>query len=145
MNDTALFLIFGGPGGNAGTADFDIVGSEGGISFIDDPVRRDPETGEITQRDPINGNNVSMKYVAGYTDGLIFSGITSDDWSIDINFNSVTGIDNYRFLTFDEQGNDSVLYSMSGTPSSISVQTVSAPIVSLLMLFGLGYLVYRRA
>lgn len=147
-DEQALFLIFSGPGGDAGSANFDIVGSEGGISYVDDPIRTDPVTGVRTPRDPVVGNNVSMTYIEGYTDGLIFSGLFSDDWNIDIDIFSTTGIDNFVFLSFDEDGNESVAYSTSGVPNRLLVgnlELVSAPILSLVTLAGIVLLLRRRA
>lgn len=133
-NELALFLIFSGPGGDAGSADFDITGTDGAISFVDD-----------AQETP-TASNVIFNYVAGKTDGLIFSGLTDASWSVDVIFNATTGLDSLTFLTFDDQGESSVLFATSGVPEALNVQTVavSAPLTGALLLTGLGCLLYRR-
>ena len=139
QNDLALFMIFSGQNGAAGVANFDITGTEGGISYVDDP-----------NNDPVNGSNVKLRYAQGRTDGIIYSGLQSDVWSIDVVFNHLKNINNLTFLTFDGQGTSSVLYTTSTVPEAFSVSSidvsavVSAPAISLLTLLGFGFVTYRR-
>lgn len=139
--DTGLFLIFGGPGGDAGSANFDIAGTDGAVTFADDSAEMP------------SGTTVVFNYAAGKTDGLIFSGLSDPFLSIDIVFNALTGIDNLVFFTFDEQGVSSVLFetndtpaglSISGAPDASNVTQVSAPMTSALMLSALGLILFRR-
>ncbi|APD89611.1 hypothetical protein BM524_07275 [Alteromonas mediterranea] len=139
--DTALFLIFGGLGGDAGSADFDISGTNGAVTFADDSAEMP------------TGTNVLFNYAADKTDGLIFSGLSDPFWSIDIVFNALSGIDSLVFYTFDQQGVSSVLFETSDTPTNLSISgapdtsnitQVSAPMTSALMLSALGFLLFRR-
>lgn len=146
--EQALFLIFSGPGGLAGGVDFDIVGSQGRISFVDDPIRTLPD-GSRVPRDPVVGSNVSMNYVENYTDGLIYSGLTSQDWSINIDFNSSYGLDGFRFLGFDGQGNDTVMFEQDSLPSSLqfinTARSVSTPSILMLLLIGMVFAFTRNS
>jgi|GEM_PF-2485243 len=139
--DLGLFLIFGGPGGVAGFADFDILASDGAVTFADDSAEMP------------SGSNVVFNYARNRTDGLIFSGLTDPFWSIDIVFNSLSGIENLMFITFDSQGTSSVLFQtndapsilrINGAPDSANATQVSAPMTSALLLSALGLILFRR-
>ncbi|MDO6539764.1 PEP-CTERM sorting domain-containing protein [Alteromonas stellipolaris] len=110
-----LFMIFSGPGGDAGSVNFDLLSSEGSVVFVDDP----------DGRDPIVGTNVSFGYAADKTDGLVFSEFVSDSWFIDVVFNSVSGVSGFNFLTFDANGVADI--ATSGSLSDFSISSASAP------------------
>lgn len=140
-SDLALFLIFGGPGGAAGFADFDISASDGAVTFADDSAEMP------------SGSNVIFNYARNRTDGLIFSGISDALWSINISFNALSGINNLIFYSFDDNGDSSIVFetngvpdslSISGTPDLSNVTQVSSPATVLLMLSAFGLLLFRR-
>ena len=110
-----LFMIFSGPGGDAGSLNFDLLSSEGSVVFVDDP----------DGRDPIVGTNVSFGYAADKTDGLVLSEFVSDSWFIDVVFNSVSGVSGFNFLTFDANGVADV--ATSGSLSDFSISSANAP------------------
>lgn len=132
-----LYMIFGGPGGDAGSIVFDINGGDGEVVFVDDPGNRDPVVSTAT------GTNVTFSYAADKTDGLVYSNFSSDFWGLDIIFDSFSGIDGYSFLTFDDNGQSSI--ALSGTSlddiSILSVpgsNVVSANAPSTVMIFALA-------
>lgn len=136
-NALGLYMIFSGPTGGAGDINFDINGPTGNVVFVDDPSGRDPVVATA------NGTNVTFKYVAGKTDGLVYSDFTGDAWNLDILFNTFSGVDGYSFLSFDPSGNSTVAASgsslenltLTSFPSSNAAE-VSAP--STLMILGLS-------
>ncbi|WP_338853462.1 hypothetical protein WE348_07860 [Alteromonas macleodii] len=152
-NDNAgqlgLYLIFGGPGSVKGNVNFDITLSDGEIVFVDDPnvaLRNDVITTTSS------GYNVDMTWGANRTDGLILSSFSSDFWFINLDFNALTGINSFSFLTFDANGVESVQVfekgfnslSITSLPTG-NVSTVSAPSSILLLslaLVGIG--AFRR-
>jgi len=136
-NTLGLFMIFGGPGGDAGSIVFDINGGDGEVVFVDDPGNRDPVVSTAT------GTNVTFSYAAGKTDGLVYSNFSSDFWGLDIIFDSFSGIDGYTFLTFDDSGQSSVALSGASLEdiSILSVadsNVVSANSPSTVMIFALA-------
>lgn len=145
-NEYAMFLMISGPGGAAGAVSGDVSGSEGAISFIDDPGGRDP----------VSGSSISWTYAANKTDGLIFSGITSDVWTIDVNLTKVSGgFTGVNFLTFDNIGNDTKALSLGLTADAVdfsinSIQSTAVAAVNAPATFGLffialaGFLRLRR-
>lgn len=146
-DDLALFMIFSGPDGDAGGVNFDIDG-DGELIYLDDPVRREPGTGRIIERDPIVGNNVSLNYVAGYTDGLIYGGSIESNWSLNINFNDSYGLDGYRMLSFDRNGGYTIADSGSNMPSAIyttitNTSQVPVPYLGGLFVVALALLTVR--
>ncbi|NKX31073.1 PEP-CTERM sorting domain-containing protein [Alteromonadaceae bacterium A_SAG1] len=104
--------------------------------FVDDPGDRDPVVSTAT------GTNVKFTYVAGKTDGLVFSNFLGDFWGLDIVFGSFSGIDGYSFLSFDGNGQATTVLSGTGlddisilsVPGS-NVTQVSAP--STILMFAL--------
>jgi hypothetical protein len=109
-------------------------GTEGGMSFVD-------EASEQT------GNEINWIWGAGYVDGAIYSGLTSDTWSLDFDFEAKNGINAFSFLTeFDGSGvaTDSIsgtfpnasfnIFSIANNPSSI----VSAPAPASISLLGIA-------
>jgi hypothetical protein len=136
MDNLGLYMIFGGPSGQAGNIVFDINGNNGEVVFVDDPGDRDPVVSTAT------GTNVKFTYVAGKTDGLVFSNFLGDFWGLDIVFGSFSGIDGYSFLSFDGNGQATTVLSGTGlddisilsVPGS-NVTQVSAP--STILMFAL--------
>lgn len=132
-----LYMIFGGPGGDAGSIVFDINGNDGEVIFVDDPGNRDPVVSTVT------GTNVTFSYAADKTDGLVYSNFSSDFWGLDIIFDSFSGIDGFTFLTFDDNGQSSVALSGASLDdiSILSVpgsSVVSANAPSTVMIFALA-------
>jgi hypothetical protein len=147
QNDAlGLYMIFGGPSGDAGSIVFDINGVDGSVIFVDDPGNRDPVVSTAT------GTNVTFGYIAGKTDGLIFSDFSSDFWALDIIFDTYSGIDGYTFLTFDSNGVDSVALQGNGLedisilslPSSNLVAVNSPSTIGMLFLALAGVSLKRR-
>lgn len=140
LDDTdklGLYMIFGGPSGQAGSIVFDINGNDGEVVFVDDPGNRDPVVSTTA------GTNVTFSYIAGKTDGLVFSNFSSDFWGLNIVFDSFSGIDGYSFLSFDDNGQASTVLSGTGlddisilsVPGS-NVTQVNAP--STILMFALA-------
>lgn len=114
-NALGLFMIFSGPGGDAGSLNFDLLSSEGSVVFVDDP----------DGRDPIVGTNVTFGYAADKTDGLVFSDFISESWSLDVVFNSVSGVNGFSFLSFDASGVATV--ASAGALTDFNVSSTVAP------------------
>jgi hypothetical protein len=133
-NDIAMFMIASGPDGSAGSLDFDVTASQGSILFVDDP-----------DNDPVNGSNVSMSYVAGKTDGIIYGKFPVGQWNIDVLFNSTSGLDSMRFLTFDQQGQASVALTKDSIQDfSVTSMNITSPSVVMLFLSMLGFILTRK-
>lgn len=130
--DLGLFVIFSDFGGLAGSVNLDVFGTSGAVSFTDDPA------------ETVVGTNLVFNYAKDKTDGFIFSGMTGAEWSVDVIFNSLVGVNSLTFLTFDAAGNDSVLFETSN-PSSLNVQAspVSAPLMGFLTIALIGGLLAR--
>ncbi|WP_218418599.1 PEP-CTERM sorting domain-containing protein [Alteromonas lipotrueae] len=134
-NALGLFMIFSGPGGDAGSLNFDLISSEGSVVFVDDPGGRDP----------IVGTNVSFGYAAGKTDGLVFSDFVTESWAIDVVFNNFSGVTGYNFLSFDASGTASVAasgaltdFNVSSTASATPGAPISVPAPSSLLILMLS-------
>lgn len=135
-DEIALIMTAGGPGGFTGKLGAYINGSEGAISFLDDPDGSDTFDGSI----------INWAYSRNKSDGLIFSGIFSDNWAIDIGLQKrgggLSGID---ILTFDNNKQVSTAFALQGISkrhfSELRFESVSAP--AMATLFGLS-LVFLR-
>lgn len=120
-----LYLIFGGPGSDAGNVNFDITSSDGEIIYVDDP---NAATRSDTVISTSTGYSVDLIYGANRTDGLILSNFAGDIWDMALSFNETTGIDSFSFLTFDSSGADSVaLFSNDVSEILISSISTTAP------------------
>lgn len=130
-DEIALIMTAGGPGGFTGTLGAYINGSEGAISFLDDPDGTDTFDGSI----------INWAYSRNKSDGVIFSGIFSSNWSIDIGLQKrgggLSGID---ILTFDQNKQVSTAVALQGISkrhfSQIRIESVSSPAIAAL--FGLA-------
>lgn len=122
-SEFSLFTLVSGPLGGSGKASVNVVGSDGAISFVDDAA-------ESTSTSFVN-----WVYSGKKGDGLIYSGITDDFWSLDLEFAGLQNIKGLEFLSFTNgllnnataaiSGNDTT-YNVLGSPSSSAVQ-VSEP------------------
>jgi hypothetical protein len=119
VGDLGLYLIFGGPGSDAGNVNFDITTDDGQIVFVDDP---NAATRSDTITATTSGYSIDFIYGANRTDGLIYSDFTGENWDMLLSFNQTTGLDGFSFLTFDATGNDEV--AISGT--SLSTLDISS-------------------
>ncbi|MCQ8847220.1 hypothetical protein NQT74_01325 [Alteromonas stellipolaris] len=117
-----LYLIFGGPGSDAGNVNFDLSANDGEIIYVDDP---NAATRSDTVLATSTGYSVDFIYGANRTDGLIFSNFTGDVWDFALSFNETLGIDSFSFLTFDDSGVDSVAV-FSDVVDNISISSVSS-------------------
>ena len=124
-DNLGLYLIFGGPGSDAGNVNFDITSSDGEIIYVDDP---NAATRSDTVISTSTGYSVDLIYGANRTDGLILSNFAGDIWDMALSFNETTGIDSFSFLTFDSSGADSVaLFSNDVSEILISSISTTAP------------------
>jgi hypothetical protein len=134
--ETALIITLNKFGvGSASNATLTYSGTEGEITYIDD-------VDETVGTNFINWNSSAER-----SDGAIYSGFTSDIWALDLDFEAITGIIGFTFLTqFDGNGlaTDSIegsfpsasfnIFSTSNNPSSI----VSAPAPASISLLGIA-------
>jgi hypothetical protein len=130
-NEYAIFNTISGAGGLAGTLQASVTGTDGNISFLDDPS------------EPVSGNTISWQYIADRGDGLIFSNFTSDLWSVNFDFLQSSNVFGFNVLSFDVNGNDSVALNTQGIPSNLvitssTIMPVGTP--ASLTLLGLGLL-----
>jgi hypothetical protein len=115
-SEFAMFMMLSGPGGKKANVIGDITGTEGLISFIDDP-------GGI---DPLTGSQIDWKYSENKNDGLIYSGLLTEIWNIDVGLTKVSGVLNgVDFLTFDTAGNVSTALSIELSSNLANFTVVS--------------------
>lgn len=88
-NEFGLFTLVSGPIGGRGSASLSIRGSDGSVSFVDDP-------------DESSNPLISWSYDRNRGDGLIYSGLTGDSWILGFEFSNLTNILGLEFLTFED-------------------------------------------
>lgn len=144
-DELGFYMIFGGPSGNKGVVNFDIIGNNGEVTFVD-------ESRDKVQ-DTTNGTKVKFTYGAGFTDGLIYSNFIGDDWELAIDFGVISGVTGFSFLSFGTDGDattvlsDSPLqnFDIASTSSLASATSVSTPGTLAIFAVGLvGVGLYRR-
>jgi hypothetical protein len=135
-SELAIFTTISGQGGLDGTLQASVTGTDGNISFLDDPT------------EAVTGNTINWQYIANRSDGLIYSNFISDTWSVNFDFLQSSNVFGYNVLSFDANGNDSVALNLQGIPSNLAITSestappapVSAPAPATLALLGFGLL-----
>jgi len=131
LNDElALFTLISGDVADRGRLNMDFLPLNGFFSEYDDSA------------DFVSVNRAEHKTGINQGDGFIYA---SDNGVLDltIDFSGAYNMDTYKFLTFDDSGNSSVLFSgnLNNNPSvslsALSAVNVSAPNTVYLMLLSL--------
>jgi hypothetical protein len=123
--------------GSASNVILTYSGTEGEITYIDDVD------------ESVGANFINWNSAAERSDGAIYSGFTSDLWTLDLDFEAISGIIGFTFLTeFDGSGvaTDSISgtfpnasFNISSIPS-VTSSIVSAPAPASISLLGLSLL-----
>ncbi len=123
-NELALFTLIDKPGSSHSTryAEMAISGfNNADVIFVDD-------SGET------NSAGFDWRWASCCTDGMIYRISDENNFDIDIAFNNTTGLNNFKFLSFDSNG---TLLAKNTVDESFSVQNkvTSVPEPSILSLF----------
>lgn len=139
-NETALIVTAGGPGGFTGKVDATVKGTEGGLSFIDDPAG-------LSNADPFDGTTINWSYSRNKNDGFIYKGLFSQNWTIDLGFTRRGGgVNGYDVLTFDESKTATVVltrYLGLDVQRKLTLNSVSAPAIAVLLSIALVFVSIR--
>lgn len=114
-NEFSFFTLVSGPFGARGAATVNISGTEGTLSFVDDPA------------DQVGITQVVWSYDQRRGDGLIYSDLSDGSWALSVDFSQLTNIDSFEVLTFSDGGLASVASVMSSNETDYTFTRVSEP------------------
>jgi hypothetical protein len=139
-NQYALFTTISGPGSTRGKLNAEFIYGNGSFLLFDEPFE-------------LLGTSASWKTGIGKGDGFIF-GADGNFLDISIDLSYVLDISKYTFLTFDDAGNASILFSgtipsgeiIVSAVSTPKIVSVSVPNINAILGFGLlGFAAIRKA
>jgi hypothetical protein len=132
-----IFNIFSGLAGVKGNLDVTATGSQGFVSFVDDNTESD----------------LKFKWDWGRSDGLIFSGIFGDSWTVNFDYTNSKGIRGLSVYTFDDSGNASLAFISAGSPKSVNITSsipriasatsVNAPTATFMFLLSIAFIIMQ--
>ena len=134
-NEIGIFTIAKGTNGLVTNLDMSAIGTEGGYSFVEEKNEQESLT------------SVSWTIYNRKTDGSIYSGFTTNDWSVDFSFSNLTNIDQYQILTFT--GTNASVIELGSLADGFVLSSFEAvnlnlvPEPSLIGLLGLGIIGLR--
>ncbi|MFQ3251122.1 MAG: hypothetical protein ACI9O6_002969 [Glaciecola sp.] len=131
-NEYGIFNIFSGLGGRPGNIDVADSGTQGQITFLDD----DTET------------NLSFGWSWGKSDGLVYSQIFGDSWSVNLDYSNISGLEGLSIYSFDSAGNAALVFASQQMPNSVNITSVAAninsPTILSIFLLALGFIAIRK-
>lgn len=117
-NEFSFFTLVSGPLGGRGAATADISGTEGTLSFVDDPADQ-------------TGNQVNWTYDQRRGDGLIYSGLSNGSWLLNTSFSQLTNIDSFEVLTFSGGDFANATSALSGNDTEYTAISSGSSIVQV--------------
>lgn len=145
----AMIMTASGVGGYSGVLKANVVGTQGGISFIDDPA-------DSGFADVLDGSMITWAFSPNKSDGLIYSGIFGQKWDLNIGLQKLGGgLSGIEVLTFDENKQASIVHTQGISKnhfSMVNIKSIFSPGIIpvsvantsiIFVLFGLTLTLFR--